>query len=599
VKNYTAATKLGTAAQKAMNLAQAASPAGLVVAGLAAITAAVMVYAATHKSALSEITEAYEDEIKSIDDSTEASIKQLGEVEHLREKLFFLEKQLKSGTNSQETANKMQEEFRSTANELNSIIPGITNNLYSETGAINIQRDAVIKLTNAYIALKTAQITGKAWEQKALAASEGIVKIEYEIAQKKENGDRMYNINLTPTPENPRRYVISKEYQDLFDKKASFEKELDFSLTKVNESMDEVQRIMKESGLNIEEDVNKTSNTVNTSVSKGAKNTTDKAKETQKALKEAREKEFRDLKFQLSTNQITEEKYYQELAKLRDKYFEKGSEEWQNYTLEIYDYTKEATEKAVDTVKQGVSKMKDEALAEIDEMQEARKTFADKLSSQKLYETLTIHSGDGTKTLYRLNDYAEELKQLELFDTKLENVTGRLKDAFGDDTEGLTHFLDELRADPFGEGKINLDVISFSTQEELQETVKGWQELRKRATETAAKSYENDAQMMKEAFTEKFGELPEDFFGLGSDAGEKFGKAFVAEAEKILAEAKASIQSSLGIYTPLWTVEGLGKVNTTYYSSTYNVLPSKGESTQAQLQAIHYAETYNKASGGY
>ena len=70
------------------------------------------------------------------------------------------------------------------------------------------------------------------------------------------------------------------------------------------------------------------------------------------ARKAAYSEEKSQLEFKLKTNQITEKKYYSELAKLRDKYLDKNSAEWRSAFLETYEYNQKMIQANKDALEQ-------------------------------------------------------------------------------------------------------------------------------------------------------------------------------------------------------------------------------------------------------
>lgn len=70
------------------------------------------------------------------------------------------------------------------------------------------------------------------------------------------------------------------------------------------------------------------------------------------ARKTAYSEEKSQLEFKLKTNQITEKKYYSELAKLRDKYLDKNSAEWRSAFLETYEYNQKMIQANKDALEQ-------------------------------------------------------------------------------------------------------------------------------------------------------------------------------------------------------------------------------------------------------
>ena len=66
-------------------------------------------------------------------------------------------------------------------------------------------------------------------------------------------------------------------------------------------------------------------------------------------------KQKSELKWRLDMNYITEAEYYSQLANLRDKYLEEGTEKWRAATLEIYKYRTKSADSAADYTKKSTS----------------------------------------------------------------------------------------------------------------------------------------------------------------------------------------------------------------------------------------------------
>ena len=82
-----------------------------------------------------------------------------------------------------------------------------------------------------------------------------------------------------------------------------------------------------------------------------------KLSDSAKQQQEVRDREIKQLKNSLEIGIISEADYYLQLRELRDKYFAVGSEDWENYTVEILKYCKETSEKIAKAEKEAAEAM--------------------------------------------------------------------------------------------------------------------------------------------------------------------------------------------------------------------------------------------------
>lgn len=68
---------------------------------------------------------------------------------------------------------------------------------------------------------------------------------------------------------------------------------------------------------------------------------------------------LKKLKSQRELDIINEDAYYTELEKLRDAYFKEGSDEWIEYTTEIYKYQQEMLEQQKENQQKMLQQQKD------------------------------------------------------------------------------------------------------------------------------------------------------------------------------------------------------------------------------------------------
>ena len=130
---------LADAAQKLFNSTLLKNPYVLALAAVAALTAAVVTYSITHKSAsdeivdsLEDIKKSHEDAIKSADNMQKEELAEAEIAKTLKNHLYELEEQINSGTLSQEEAKEVQDDFNVSANKLAILTNGITYKFFTD-----------------------------------------------------------------------------------------------------------------------------------------------------------------------------------------------------------------------------------------------------------------------------------------------------------------------------------------------------------------------------------------------------------------------------------------------------------------------------------
>lgn len=600
---------LTTAATVALKAAKDAlsGGVGILIGVIAAATAGIIAYAVAHDNAskeilnsLKEIKSAHDDAIKSIDDATSSEIAEAEVVSTLKNKLYNLDDQLKRGTLTQEEANEVQEKFKITANELNGIIPGIISNIYDENGAINLQRGEVDKLTDAYYDLAVAKAMANAYQEKVNATAKSLVDAKemqktaesnLEAAQKKkDSGNYIINPVVGATT------ALQKAQKSV----AEYTEELKGYRDEWTEAQSEVERLIKKTTGEVEEGSDKTTKTVTSGNAAKTASTKSAAKEQSDILKEQREKELRDLKFYHETGEISDAEYYSELAKYRDKYFEEGSSEWQDYTREIYDYNKSLKDDVLKVYEEMVDEEKNKILESMTELEKAKDTMASKLKNYGdlyyTYElpTLKLKSGEEiTPKKTVLSDIGKQNDTLKQYADTLTSLKER-----GSIPSALLTAIKEMSVD---EGLAFAKTLLNASDEQFEAYLNDWKEKQSLSEQIANELYLGEETEIKEKFLETFGQIPEDFFGIGKESAEQYGDGFMSQLRTIWGEVQQMLMTELfpKISNVGFDINSGAGGTTNNYSATYNIQPSQGESTQAQLKAAHDYETLTSARGGY
>ncbi len=584
VKDFTAVTKAGTAAQKLFNLELIKNPYVLVGVLMTALVAGIITYYETHKEAsrtivesIKEIKKAQEDSIKTIEDTKNANIAEANTILILRDSLFEMETQLKSGALTQEEATKVQTNFKAAAEKLSETIPEITNHLYDETGAINIQRTSVEELTNAYYDMVTAKAMATAYEQKILDASTRLIE-----AQKLRDEAKINYTDMSAEQE---------AYEKGTSTKGGLDKWLGNDVSKAKTALDQAYNLVNDIENEIRgyrADYLATLNKVSNETKKTAGTVVKTAGDAQNKLEQLRKDELDNIKYAHDTGEMSDREYYKALAVYRDKYFEKGSAEWKDFTSEIYNYQKGLCEDSIDLIES----LQEESLEAIENLNQTRKSIANTLkeTKQDTYYTITFPFGEGIQSFSKLADVAADNKNLEDYELMLDKLFER--------EENLPDFiLDKLNGMDYNEGMNYVSALLRASDKEFEEYISSLNEQDERVGRIADKLTKSETEKLREDIENVFGTFPEGFFDIGSESSEQFTAGFIEQIKSKMAEAKAVIESSLADISLNIQVQAdtrAGVVNN--YSSTYNINAPDSNSTSL-LEGARRLESMNKFLG--
>lgn len=253
------------------------------------------------------------------------------------------------------------------------------------------------------------------------------------------------------------------------------------------------------------------------------------------ARKAAYSEEKSQFEFKLKTNQITEKKYYSELAKLRDKYLDKNSAEWRSAFLETYEYNQKIIQANKDALEQLLNDASDTTLSALEKIVSARDSLTAKLTDfnktfEKVTETIpetvavkgdfTITTAEHDVETYQMgaDSIEDNIKVLEEYGAMLDALKAR-----GADESTLSSILnmDIEEGMEFGSKLLNMSDQAWNSYFDSLER------LHKTAEEISAKYYQDEVNSLKENFVDK---LRDTFSGITSDmyqVGFDTAKAFV------------------------------------------------------------------------
>lgn len=258
------------------------------------------------------------------------------------------------------------------------------------------------------------------------------------------------------------------------------------------------------------------------------------AAESIAARKAAYSEEKAQLEFKLKTNQITEKKYYSELAKLRDKYLDKNSAEWRSAFLETYEYNQKMIQANKDALEQLLNDASDTTLSALEKIVSARDSLTAKLTDfnktfEKVTETIpetvavkgdfTITTAEHDVETYKMgaDSIEDNVKVLEEYGAMLDALKAR-----GADESTLSSILnmDIEEGMEFGSKLLNMSDQAWNSYFDSLER------LHKTAAEISAKYYQNEVNSLKENFVDKlrsaFDGMTSDMYQVGFDTAKAF-----------------------------------------------------------------------------
>lgn len=252
------------------------------------------------------------------------------------------------------------------------------------------------------------------------------------------------------------------------------------------------------------------------------------------AQKAAYSEEKFQLEFKLKTNQITEKKYYSELAKLRDKYLDKNSAEWRSAFLETYEYNQKMIQANKDALEQLLNDASDTTLSALEKIVSARDSLTAKLTDfnktfEKVTETIpetvavkgdfTITTAEHDVETYKMgaDSIEDNVKVLEEYGAMLDALKAR-----GADESTLSSILnmDIEEGMEFGSKLLNMSDQAWNSYFDSLER------LHKTAAEISAKYYQDEVNSLKENFVDKlrsaFDGMTSDMYQVGFDTAKAF-----------------------------------------------------------------------------
>lgn len=298
-----------------------------------------------------------------------------------------------------------------------------------------------------------------------------------------------------------------------------------------------------------------------------------------------RDEEFRNLETRLKTGEISEMEYYENLASLRDMYFEKGTDGWAKYTIEISEYNK----KVIDGQKEMLESIGEEYSKSLDNiLKKQEKTYNKLYGISDVYNKISINGASEGETyswlqLSNIDAEIEAIKNYNESVMKAKTRTDEIFDGLGLDSEKTSKvkqlFFSQLSELSIPEATGFSNYLTNISEEKLSEYLGKWVEKIDLSEAISKNLYvdevddvmEDYASEMSNTFSENIAEglskIPDTFFESGSESANQFKNGFIEAVDEIVWDISEEVNKKIKAILPDTTVGGMNTVNN---SSNYN-----------------------------
>lgn len=306
--------------------------------------------------------------------------------------------------------------------------------------------------------------------------------------------------------------------------------------------------------------------------------------------KTLREDEFNDIKAKLELGEISNEEYYSQLTSLRDAYFQKGSDEWNKYTLEIIKYNKDVVSEQQKEIEEMLTGIEDKYSQSYENILSKQSSMRKKLDNGlPIYETVYFDMGkDKESEWLRLSNIDEDLRILKNYNNSLLGAKEKVNSIFesmGMDDEKTANmqskFFEQLTRLNIREGTAFANHISFQSDEDLTSFITKWVE-KVDLTEAISKNlYADESQRLMENYatdlsssfintlSENFGNIPDTFFQNGQASALEFKNGFLSAVDEAINGINIELNNKISALMPDLSV--LSQGNSVTNNSSYNI----------------------------
>ena len=281
-----------------------------------------------------------------------------------------------------------------------------------------------------------------------------------------------------------------------------------------------------------------------------AENSIKLAEETAREQADIRDREWNNIAHKQSVGLLSAEDAYREQLAFIKKYCPEYSDEWYSYYQTVLEYQRDAQQKQVDSVKDGISELVAEYKSAFKELESERNSYKNRLMSVgSLFsvDTETDENGNTTK-IVSVENMRKQMAEMQ----KYHDYITKLK------AQGATDgFIGELASMDFEDGLFTAENLANMSESEFKEINELYRQKEELADKLSNELFEPEMNELKEGLVngvlEKFGTLPTEIQEIGAESLAAFIAGLtdgdISEqveefAEKFAADCAEGIQNS-------------------------------------------------------
>lgn len=255
------------------------------------------------------------------------------------------------------------------------------------------------------------------------------------------------------------------------------------------------------------------------------------------------------LDYQRKLDLISDEKYYEGLEELRDRYFQQGTENWVKYTAEIYKYQKSVLENETKTITGIYDTVADYAEMKMQEVIKKQNKFSQALTDHGgIFMRNTVYMNGETDVYYSTRDMKRDIENVKSYASRISQLKELLSGS-GISTEAIRGFLEEINGMGIAEGLSFMNYLFANGSENAIAYAGLWEEKSKLAKLYGEEFYKDEfedvanevAGTLKSALEEAGYSVPESFFESGKLSAINFANAFLEEIENRMVSIRERI----------------------------------------------------------
>ena len=353
-------------------------------------------------------------------------------------------------------------------------------------------------------------------------------------------------------------------------------------------------------------------------------------------IPKAFEKALDDIELQRDLDVIDEAEYYLQLESLRDKYLEKGTDKWWEYTVQIYDYKKSLaeeekslSEKARDDEFNSLENLLKRQFITEDEYYDSLSKLRDKHFKQGTDEWQEYTDAISDYQLSKLNDMKKSATEaIEALGEEREAFQDKLEENFSllqQDEKGMYKLADlsvhsagmkeyynnlkklkeivperlynQIRNMSTQEGGSFMYTFFAASEKEQEKFVDDFKQVFCEAADVSTDVYADEASEIHQQITDEFSKTPEEFFQLGHDSIEQFGNGFIEGLSDLMGNMRRGLNVLLENLVP--GVEYGGGNSNVYTDNSSITIIAGSKSEREIIEELETRKQYEKQVRGW